>query len=244
MEIAEELVNRELAQVAVQARRAFDQAKSTGRLKPSEIYEFEKERVEKEKRRVLAEAGIFARYSDCAFELIERRGIPPTIRLNYEQVKKYADKLDMNLKTGAGLVLRGQIGTMKTSLAVASLRNSIENGMSGFFITMPSLMDTIFTLKERNPEEWVRFEQKLRTTQLLVIDDLGAEYQTGWVLNKVDAIISERYNRCLPMIITTNLTGEQMRNTYADRVIDRLRSTCEIVTFNGQSLRASSAYKG
>jgi DNA replication protein DnaC len=83
----------------------------------------------------------------------------------------------------------------------------------------------------------VKFEQRLREIPLLVLDDLGAEYSEGWVLTKVDAIIAERYNRCLPVIITTNMSTEQMREIYAERVIDRLRSTMQVVTFSGQSLR-------
>lgn len=237
MQIPKDIANPELAAAAEKTLQAFDQARSTGKLKLNEGYELEKEQADKKRRKTLADAGIYARYGGSTFASIERQGIPPIIRRNYEQVKYYADNLKDNVKAGIGLVLRGQIGTMKTTLAVAVLQAAVDSGMSGFFITMPSLLDTIFTLKERSPEEWVRFEGKLRTTPLLVIDDLGAEYQTGWVLNKVDAIISERYNRCLPMIITTNLTGEQMRTTYADRVIDRLRSTCQIVTFDGKSLR-------
>lgn len=229
--------NPDLAAAAQRVYRAIAQAESTGPQKVAEVYDFEKVQAVKKWQEKLEDAGIFARYKQSNFASFEHRGVPAIIRQNYERVKQYAQTLEDHIKNGEGLILRGQIGTMKTSLAVAVLQHTLAQDLSGFFVTMPSLLDTIFTLKERNPEEWVRFEHKLRTTRLLVVDDLGAEYKTDWVLNKVDAIISERYNRCLPMIVTTNLTGEQMRTTYADRVIDRLRSTCEIVTFQGQSMR-------
>ena len=92
-------------------------------------------------------------------------------------------------------------------------------------------------MKEGNVEEWLAFERKLKNTSLLILDDLGAEYQKGWVSTKIDAIISERYNRCRPTIITTNLSLAQMKETYAERIIDRLRSTCLNLTFCGESLR-------
>jgi DNA replication protein DnaC len=66
---------------------------------------------------------------------------------------------------------------------------------------------------------------------------MGAEHTEGWVLTKVDAIISERWNRCRSIIITTNLSNEQLKKTYAERVIDRLRNTMQVIKFDGGSLR-------
>jgi len=101
----------------------------------------------------------------------------------------------------------------------------------------PSMLDNIFTLKAQGLDKWAKFEQQIRETPLLVLDDLGAEHTEGWVLTKVDAIIAERYNRCRSVIVTTNLSAEQLRGVYAERVIDRLRSTLKVVNFSGQSLR-------
>ncbi|MCL6558045.1 MAG: ATP-binding protein [Firmicutes bacterium] len=185
----------------------------------------------------LERCGIHRRFRDCTFENIEKVGVPESVREQYGQVKEYAVNLKENIAEGRGLLLKGSVGTMKTTLAVAVLQEHIARGGSGLFITMSSLLDNIFTLKARNPEEWANFEQRVRETPLLVLDDLGAEYTEGWVLTKVDAIISERYNRCRSVIVTTNLTAEQLRGVYAERVIDRLRSTLKVVNFSGRSLR-------
>jgi DNA replication protein DnaC len=105
------------------------------------------------------------------------------------------------------------------------------------FVTMPSLLDTIFSLKEINPAEWVAFEQRLRKSRLLVLDDLGYERSEGWVTTKVDAIISERYNSVVSTIATTNLSAAALKGRYAEKLLDRLGSTCQPVTFAGASLR-------
>jgi DNA replication protein DnaC len=187
----------------------------------------------------LERCGIHRRYCGCNFADIERAGVPESVREPYELVKGYTHYLQENIEAGCGLLLKGSVGTMKTTLAVAVLLEYIARGGSGFFVTMPGLLDSIFTLKAGSPGEWARFEQQLRETPLLVLDDLGAEHSEGWVLTKVDAIIAERYNRCRPVIVTTNLTTEQLRGIYAERVIDRLRSTMQVVTFNCRSLRMS-----
>ena len=93
----------------------------------------------------------------------------------------------MNVAEGRGLLLKGSVGTLKTTLAVAILREHLILGGSGLFITISGLIDNIFTLKAKSTDKWVKFEQQIRETPLLVLDDLGAEYTEGWVLTKVDA---------------------------------------------------------
>ena len=101
-------------------------------------------------------------------------------------------------------------------------------------------MDEIFTRHAMNKEDCARFEHRIRTTQLLVVDDLGSENtDVGWVRSKVDSILTERYNRMLPCIITSNLTFEEMKGTYEMRLIDRLRHANMALMFTGESLRKS-----
>jgi DNA replication protein DnaC len=185
----------------------------------------------------LERCGIYRRFRQCTFVNIEESGVPESVREQYSQVKDFAQSLKENLAAGRGLLLKGAVGTMKTTLAAAVLQAHVAAGGSGLFITMSSLLDNIFTLKAQSLEEWVKFERRLRETPLLILDDLGAEHTEGWVLTKVDAIIAERYNRCRSVIVTTNLTAEQLRGFYAERVIDRLRSTLKVINFSGRSLR-------
>lgn len=185
-------------------------------------------------------ARIGKRYKDCTFANLDARGIPDIVAKQYAEVKTYAANLDEHIKSGTGLILRGPVGTMKTTMAVAVLMQHLHSGGRGLFITMASLLDTIFSLKHKNAEEWAKFENDIRTAKIILIDDLGAEYTEGWVKTKVDSIISERYNACLPTLITTNLSGKDLQNTYAERVLDRIRSTAVDVVFNGKSLRAKA----
>ena len=180
----------------------------------------------------LEACGVFARYHDATFETIEARGVPTELRGQVDAVRRYADAIGANVRHGNGLLLRGPVGTMKTTLAVAVLRCWLGRGGSARFLTMPSLVDNIFAAKSISQEEWNQFEKRLRQTPLLVLDDLGAEWVVGWVLTKVDAIIAERYNRRRATIITTNLSSADMRSRYTDRMIDRLRATCQIITCN------------
>ena len=180
----------------------------------------------------LEACGVFVRYHDATFETIEARGVPTELRDQVDTVRRYADAIDDNVRQGTGLLLRGPVGTMKTTLAVAVLQCWLRHGGSARFITMPSLVDNIFAAKSISKEDWNQFEMRLRQTPLLILDDLGAEWTVGWVQTKVDAIIAERYNRRRATLITTNLGSADMRRRYTDRIIDRLRGTFQVVTCN------------
>jgi DNA replication protein DnaC len=211
---------------------AQEKAKQTGIVNPVPLEEDKKDNViELEKR------GIYRRYWNCTFGEIEKQSVPNQIRERYSEIKSYTAKLNENIHDGIGLILKGPVGTMKTSLAVAVLQQHLSLGGSGLFVPMVSLLDNIFTMKERNKEDWIRYEEKIRNTGLLVLDDLGSEYHQEWVLSKVDSIISERYNRMRPIIVTTNLSDKELTGKYAERIIDRLRSTAKVINFTGRSLR-------
>jgi len=202
--------------------------------------ERERERLAKERKEwlsTLEKSGIEKRYRYCTFENIEAQEIPVRMLGEYRQVKYYATHIADHVDAGMGLALLGPVGTMKTSLAVAVMQAGLKLGISCMKITMPSLLDTIFTLKDTNREEWARFEDRLRNVGILLLDDLGAEHSEGWVHTKIDAIVSERYNRMKPIIITSNLTSERLAKTYAARIFDRIRQTSELIKFSGESLR-------
>lgn len=57
------------------------------------------------------------------------------------------------------------------------------------------------------------------------------------MLSKVDSIITERYNKMLPIIVTTNLSKEELAGTYSGRIMDRLRNTSQCLIFSGASQR-------
>ena len=180
-------------------------------------------------------AGIGKRYQGITFESIERRGLPPDwdIRQNYKAVKAYADDIQQNVKRGYGLILAGNYGTLKTTMAVAVMRHWMRV-QDGGCLMVP--------MRALNKEEWARYERRIRSTPLLVLDDLGSEnIDQGWVLSKVDSIITERYNKMLPIIVTTNLSKEELAGTYSGRIMDRLRNTSQCLVFTGASQRKGRA---
>ena len=228
------------------------QKEQNGQMKPADGTEpnggeddWYKRREKQERIRELENAGIMKRYRNVTFENIEKRGLPDNedIRKNYEVVKEYATRnLEWNLEHGFGLILAGNYGTMKTTMAVAVLQQWIKDGHSGLLVPMCSLIDNLYTMRSLNREEWAKYEMRIRSTPLLIIDDLGSENtDQSWVLSKVDSIITERYNKMLPIIVTTNLSKGELEGTYSGRIMDRLRNISQYLVFNSESQRRTLA---
>ncbi len=183
-------------------------------------------------------SGIPKRYYGATFEAITKNGCPKSVRPMAEDAYRYAMHLKENAAAGKGLLFFGEVGRMKTTLACCVAHEAIKQGLGVFFISMPELLDTMVTMaKNRDGTELRKFENKIKDVTFLILDDFGAEYPKDWVLNKVDAIITNRYNAMKPVIITTNMLPDEIRERYVQRVFDRLRSTSKIIGTYGDSLR-------
>ena len=82
---------------------------------------------------------------------------------------------------------------------------------------------------------------------LLIIDDFGMERGTEYALEQIYNIVDSRYRAGLPVIYTTNLTLEELKNPadmrYA-RIYDRVLEKCFPVEFRGVSRRKHGARQG
>lgn len=195
---------------------------------------------ERERRiKKLESSGIYKRYQPCTFENMERKNVPQQIRKAFSEAKKYADNFSEYEKKGIGVILIGPVGTMKTSMAVGIAQELISKNKGVMFLPMAELFDKlVYMSKQKDNTEFNRFESRLKNTSLLILDDLGTEYPNDWIRNKVDAIISFRYNSMKPICVTTNLTPGDIVSRYQERVYDRLKGSSIIIGINSQeSLR-------
>jgi DNA replication protein DnaC len=79
---------------------------------------------------------------------------------------------------------------------------------------------------------------------LLIIDDLGKERATDWTISTLYTIIDGRYDRAMPIIVTTNydpgslvgrLTPQGDDGTIAECIIDRINEVCRAIIMTGDS---------
>ena len=85
---------------------------------------------------------------------------------------------------------------------------------------------------------------RMNSAKLVIFDDLGAERNTDYALEKIYNIIDSRYRRKLPMLLTTNLTIDEMKDEEDrrySRIYDRIFETCYTMQFTGPSWRKKEA---
>jgi len=123
------------------------------------------------------------------------------------------------------LVLMGTYGCGKTHLAAAIANTCVEYGMPTLFLTVPDLLDWLrYSYDSTDATFEQRFEE-IRNVGLLVLDDLGAQNATKWAGEKLFQIIDYRYSRKLPLVVTTNLTFEDLDDRIRSRLQDPDLST-------------------
>jgi len=89
-----------------------------------------------------------------------------------------------------------------------------------FFVVVPDLLDHLRSAY--SPDSKVPYDElfeSIRTSPILILDDLGAHSSTPWAEEKLFQLINHRYNHRLPTVITTNLTMDEL-----DRLDERLAS--------------------
>ena len=127
------------------------------------------------------------------------------------------------------LFLYGSIGVGKTHLAVAAAAERERQGDEIFFATVPDLLD--YLRATFAPDSNVAYDDlldRIKTVDLLVLDDMGAERSTPFAEDKLFQIINYRYESRLATIITSSHYHDEIA-TFRPRIASRLGDSSVII---------------
>lgn len=130
------------------------------------------------------------------------------------------------------LLLLGPVGTGKTHLALASVREDFLDGLDVLFVTCAEMLDA---LRPGGPEGAM---SEFTHVERLIVDDMGAERPTDWTAERLDIVVNRRWMEERPTIVTSNLTPKELADSVGERTYSRLvGSDAVVVTLAGKDRR-------
>ena len=183
-------------------------------------------------------------------KLLEKQSFDNFDLGRYSYDEKIQEKMKANLllakayvrdfgKNPENLLLIGSTGTGKTHISSSIANELIHRGYDVIYDSAQNIISDFESDRFRNSygKEENKSEKYLDCT-LLIIDDLGTEFQNAFTLSPIYNLLNSRQNRGLATILSTNLTPDELARKYEDRIYSRIiGSGCKILSFKGRDNR-------
>ncbi len=156
------------------------------------------------------------------------------VRYAYEEAKEIAN----NPHQIAWVTFMGDNDVGKTHLAVAICKAWMEQGVAAKYTYVPLLMAELkegFS-KHAGDDYNIRFK-RFCNVPLLLLDDLGKEYSTPWVLEKLETLIDYRLMNKLSLVVTTNNTIDELPSGLGSRLVRHPNTKLVVIQAEEYTLR-------
>ena len=156
----------------------------------------------------------------------------------FEFCKLYADGFSENSES---LVLIGKTGLGKTHLSLSIAREAVKKGFGVVYTPAQRLVSSL-ELEHFSGSGSSTMKKKYSSCDLLIIDDLGAEFPTQFTTAAIGNLINERLFEKRPTIISTNLMGNELTARYTERTASRILGEYRKLYFLGEDIRFLKNY--
>ncbi len=135
------------------------------------------------------------------------------------------------------LLFYGKTGLGKTHLSLSIANEVLRKGYDVIYDSIINLLQQVEKEHFGRDKSEMNTLDLLLNVDLLILDDLGTEFDTPFYVSTVYNIINTRINRGLPTIINTNLDLLSIRRRYEERIVSRLFAVYECMHFVGSDIR-------
>ena len=150
--------------------------------------------------------------------------------LNY--CKEYAAAFTADAPS---LFFYGETGLGKTHLSLAIAGEVVQKGFGVIYGSAQNLLDQMEREHFKGGSEGV--SESILKCDLLILDDLGAEFSTAFTIAAVYNVINTRLQSGLPVVISTNLTVKELEKRYTRRITSRIFGSYKTFGFCGTDIR-------
>ena len=179
--------------------------------------------------------------ADCGFDRFSLDYYNGDARPAMQTVVEYCRRYAENFEPGCGnLLLLGRTGLGKTHLSLAIAKEVITKGFS---VIYGSALNVLHQVEREHfgREENGNTMDRLCGCDLLILDDLGAEYASPFITSAVYNVINTRLLEKKPLVISTNLSPAELERRYGERVVSRFISEYTPLQFAGEDVRQKKA---
>lgn len=156
------------------------------------------------------------------------------------ELRAYAEEFD---RSSESLMLFGNAGLGKTHAALAIAGIVLEKDFDVIYVSSPDFFSKLEALHfgaDPGGEE-VTLLQTAAGADLLILDDLGTEFNSNFFLSTLYSLLNNRLGAHLPTIVTTNITdGALLEKLYTEKISSRLSAFVPCL-FAGQDIRSQKA---
>ncbi len=138
---------------------------------------------------------------------------------------------------GGNLLLLGQTGCGKTFLSNCIAKALLDEGISVIYFTASELFRVFEEQTFKKNADVADLHDHIFDCDLLIIDDLGTEFQNSFTTARLFQCLNERLLRNKSTIISTNFSLEDLRDTYSERITSRVFSNYEAIRLVGNDIR-------
>ena len=148
----------------------------------------------------------------------------PSPRRNIQKVVEHCKTFISRFPNHDNILFQGSTGVGKTFLSHCIAKEIIDRGFTCVYMTAFQLFDTLakhtFGKEKDNIQE--TSANLIFQCDLLIIDDLGTEMINKFVISQLFQCLNERLIQEKSTIISTNLSLQEFRNTYSERIFSRI----------------------
>ena len=151
--------------------------------------------------------------------------------------QQYVQHWEEFLASSTGLLLWGNVGTGKSYIAGCIANALLDKGVPVIMTNFARLLNKLTDMYSGDRNAYIDSFKKF---PLMIIDDLGMERDSEFAREQVFSVIDNRYRSQLPMIVTTNLSLEELKDTTdlsRTRIYGRVMERCLPLRVNEQNIR-------
>lgn len=171
------------------------------------------------------------------FTFANDTGINPEMQKAHSYVEHWPEMK----ATATGLLLWGNVGTGKSFFAGCIANALLDQGVPVLMTNFSRILNALTGMFSDDRNKYI---DSLNHYSLLIIDDLGMERGTEYALEQVFNVIDARLRSNMPLIVTTNLTLEELKHPADlahERIYSRVLERCIPLKINNQNIRQMKA---